>query len=137
MVREVGGEEVGVDCVGHVGGDEEGVCVGLGGEVRAWACGGFGGCGGGGGGETLDDALDGGGEEVAAGALAEEGTDFFVVEYPDEFDDAAGACIVGVLGGGSVWVAAVAFVSGTDECLDGGPGAEFVVDAAAVDELLV
>lgn len=71
MVGEVGGEEVRVDGVDDVGGDEEGVGVGLGEE-------------GGGGfeavGEGVGDALEDGGEEVTFCALAELGADFFVVE---------------------------------------------------------
>ena len=50
------------------------------------------------------------------GALAEEGAYFFVVEEGDELD----------LGGGRG--------GGVEEGLDGGPGAEFVVDAASEDE---
>lgn len=75
MVLEVGVEEVGVDGVDDIAGDEEGVCVRAGdkGADRLF-------------GEGVDDAFDDGGEEVAAGALAEERTDFFIVEKGDELD---------------------------------------------------
>lgn len=77
VVFEVGVEVIGVDGVGDVGRDQEAVGVGLGQDVGA--------CGGAVGGETVADARDGDGEEVPVGALAEEGTDFFVVEKAHDF----------------------------------------------------
>ena len=70
VVFEVGVEEVGVDGVDDVRGDEEGVGVGLADDAGA--------------GDVVvergDGALDDRGQEVASGALAEERADFFVVE---------------------------------------------------------
>lgn len=78
-----------------VAGDEEGVCVGSA-ESRA----GFAARG-----EFFGYALHDDGEEIAAGALAEEGADFFVVEQSNQADlGGAGE------GGGRV-----------EEGLDGGP----------------
>ena len=37
-------------------------------------------------GEGFDDTGDRAGEEVAVGALAEEGADFFIVEQGDDFE---------------------------------------------------
>ena len=75
VVFEVGVEEVGVDGVDDVAGDEEGVGVGAGeGGLNL----GFG--------KGLDDALHDDGKEVASGALAEERADFFVVEEGDGAD---------------------------------------------------
>ena len=110
VVFEVGVEEVGVDGVDDVAGDEEGVGVGAGeGGLNL----GFG--------KGLDDALHDDGEEVASGALAEERADFLVIEEGD------GADLRGVFNG----------VVRVEEGLDGGPRAQLVVDAAGEDELAV
>ena len=93
VVFHVDVQEIWVHGVAHVGGNQEGVCVGLIDEVRA-----------GGGLEGIDDALDDGGEEIAVCALAEERADFFVVEEADEFDDGGagwGGGVVGGVGGGT------------------------------------
>lgn len=92
----------------HIRRDEEGVCIGAGDEAAGAAV-----C------ELIDDAFDDRGEEVSAGTLPEKGADFFIVEEGDHFDYRG-------LGGGSV-----------EEGLDGGPGAELVVDAAGEDEFVV
>ena len=72
VVFEVGGEVVGVYGVGDISGEEEAVGVGLSEGVRVVL--------GIGGREGFDDSGDGTGEEVAVGALPEEGADFLVVE---------------------------------------------------------
>jgi len=75
MVLEIRAKEVGIHGMRDVGGDEEGVGVGAGDEGGDALVG-----------EGVDDAFDDCGEEVGAGALAEEGADFFVVEETDDFD---------------------------------------------------
>ena len=94
-----------------VTGDEEGVCVG---SAEGAAC--FAVCC-----EFLGYPFHDAGEEVAVGALAEEGPDFFVIEEGDHAD-LRGARERG---------------RRVEECLDGGPGAELVVDAAGEDEFFV
>lgn len=79
VVLEVGGHVIRVYRVRDVGGNEEAVGVGLGEGVGVVLEGGEGGR------EAFDDAGDGAGEEVAVGALAQEGADFFVVEEGDNF----------------------------------------------------
>jgi hypothetical protein len=76
---EVGGEEVGVCGVDYVGGEEEGVRVGLGEEVRLGACGR---------GKGFRNAGNDGGEEIPFCALPKAVADFLVVEEGDEFDEA-------------------------------------------------
>ena len=92
VVFQVCVEEIGVDGVDDVAGDEEGVgiCAAEGALLAV---------------ELLDDALHDAGQEVAACALAEERADFFVVEEGDHAD------LRGVGDGGG----------GVDERLDGSP----------------
>lgn len=126
MALEVRVHIIRVDGMGDIRGDHEAVRGGLGEEVGPV----------GGAGEGFEDAGDGAGEEVAAGALAEEGADFFVVEEGGEGDDAA----VGFpAGGGGVRAGRGGRGGGRrlDESFDGGKGAEFIVDAAGEDEFLV
>lgn len=92
--------------MGDVGGDHEAVGEGLGDEIRD----GLVGCEGG------DGALDGAGEEVAFGALAEETANLFIVEAADDFDDAVFCVVVRVIYFGCVG-------GGGDESFDGGKGA--------------
>lgn len=73
VVLEILAQVIRIDGVAHVRGDEEAVGVSLGERVGAE----------GGVAEGLADAADGGGEEVAVRALAQEGADFFVVEEGD------------------------------------------------------
>jgi len=79
MVLEVRVHIVRINGVGDIRGNHKAVRGGLREEVRPVV----------GAGEGFEDAGDGAGEEVAAGALAEEGADFFVVEEGGEGDDAA------------------------------------------------
>lgn len=123
VIGQVGLREVGVGGVGDVRGDEEGVGVRLAHEARAKT-------GAtdegvlvesvGVGNKSLDSALDGNGEEVTAGTLAEERADLLVVEERYKLDNAR-----------------VLVVTGVEEGHEGGPRAELVVDAAGKDELLV
>lgn len=76
-------------------------------------------------GERVHDAFYNRWEEVSASTLAEQGTNFLVIEEGDDFD-LAGPGVFGRGGGSAV-----------DECLNSGPGAKLVVNAAGEDELLL
>ncbi|KAI9149375.1 Protein SYG1 [Paramyrothecium foliicola] len=110
VALEVVAEEVGVAGVGDVGGEEEGLGVGLANDAGAEGVGV----------QSLDGALDDGGQEVTPGALAQERANLLVVEESGELD-----------------VAFILVVARANEGHQGGPRAEFVVDAAGSDELAV
>jgi hypothetical protein len=113
MFGQIGTEKVGVAGVGDVCGEEERAGIGAAHETRTKGSARRGR-------ESFHSAFDGEGEEVGAGALAEKGADLLVVKEGDELDGA----VVGIRVGG-------------EEGHEGGPAAEFVVDAAAEDEFPV
>ena len=123
VTGQVGLGEVGVGGVGDVRGDEEGVGVRLAHDTWAKTGAADEGVlveGVGVGNESLNGALNGDGEEVTAGTLAEERANLLIVEERYKLDN------TGVL-----------IVTGMEEGHEGGPRAELVVDAAGKDELLV
>jgi hypothetical protein len=84
VVLEVDIEEVGVDGVDDVGGDQETVGDGLGEQIRAVGvlrskC--------------FCDALDHTGHVVGAGTLAEERTDFLVIKHADHLHNSRGTLV--------------------------------------------
>lgn len=91
VVLQVRAKIVGVHGVADVGGNHEAVRVGLADNVGAVSRPR----------EAFADALDGAGEKVSASAMAEQRSDFFVVEEAyDFYDSAVVACGVHGIGGG-------------------------------------
>lgn len=121
VVLKVDVEEVRVYRMRDISGDEVRVRISLVDQIGTWRSLR----------ERINSPLDHAGQEIALSTLTEERTDFFVVEEGDELDDGGfgrrGGVVVGVGTG----------VRRAEESLEGRPGAEFVVDAAAGDELFV
>ena len=104
VVFKVYVQEVGVDGMRYVGGEEEGVCVRS--RHETWCCRIC---------EGIYNSFNCAREEVSSCSLPKQRPDFFVIEEPDEFD-----------------LTAVAR-RGVEERLDGRPGTQFIVDASGED----